>query len=274
MIKSKSSIFLKKKAKELKKEIITMAYNGHGAHISSSLSIAEVITVLYWDILYIKPKNPQFKNRDRFILSKGHAASSLFAALSQRGFFSKSILKTYGKDNNMFGVHPEHTVTGIEFSTGSLGHGLSVGCGMALAGKLNKQKYKVYVLISDAELQEGSIWEAALFASHHKLDNLYVFIDYNRVQAFGKTNEVTNVEPLEEKWSAFGWNVNQINGHNIKKLQKACRKKYFRNKPTVIILDTISGFGVSFMENEIKWHYSNLTNELYQQALKEIEETQ
>lgn len=272
MRKAKSPIFLKKRVKELKKDILTMAYYGHGAHISSSLSIAEIITVLYWDILNIKSNNSQFKNRDRFILSKGHAASSLFAVLSQRGFFSKSALKTYGKDNNIFGVHPEHIVPGVEFSTGSLGHGLSVGCGMALACKLDKQKYKVYVLISDAELQEGSIWESAMFASHHKLDNLYVFVDYNRVQAFGKTNEVTNLEPLNKKWSSFGWNVNKINGHDIKKLQKACRSKYFINKPTVIILDTIAGFGVSFMENEIKWHYSNLTRELYLQALKEIEE--
>ena len=271
---SKSIKFLKEKAKLLRKEIITMAYYGKGPHISSSLSIVDILTVLYWDILKISSKNVSSQKRDRFILSKGHAVSALYAILAHKSFFSKDLLKTYGKNSTILAGHPEHLVPGIELSTGSLGHGLSVGVGMTLASKLDNKSYRVFVLISDAECQEGTIWETVLLASHHKLNNLYTIIDYNKVQAFGKTNDVVNLEPFAKKWKAFGWNVLEIDGHDIKSLQRAFIVFPENKRPTAVICNTIAGKGVSFMENQIKWHYHNLDETLCKRALEEIEKIQ
>jgi len=260
------------KAKKLRREIIQMAFKGHGIHLSSCLSIADILVVLYWNILKIKPKNPDYPKRDRFILSKGHAASALYAILAQKGFFPKKILETYGQEGTLLGAHPEYkTLPGIELSTGSSGHGLSVGIGMALAAKLNSYPSRIFVLLSDGECDEGSVWEAALFAGHHCLDNLVVIVDYNKFQAFGKIKEVIDLEPFVNKWRSFGWVTKEIDGHNLKQLQKTFNSvPLLKNKPTAIIAHTIAGKGVSFIENKIEWHYFNLSDEQYKKAIKEL----
>lgn len=264
--------YLKKKAQELRKEIITMSFKGQRAHISSCLSIAEILTVLYFDILKLDPEKPDSPNRDKFILSKGHAACALYAILAQRGFFPKKYLATYGQENTQLGQHPEYgTIPGIELSTGSLGHGLPVGAGMALATKLNSYQSKIYVLLSDAECDVGSTWEAILFASHHKLDNLIAIVDYNKLQAFGRTRQVLNLEPFSKKWISFGWTVLEVDGHNPNKLSKAFKTvPKVKNRPTVLIAHTVAGRGVSFLENKLEWHYLNLDKTQYSQALEEI----
>lgn len=261
---------LENKAKKIRRKIIEVSFNANTAHISSSLSIVDILTVLYWDVLKINPKKLNDANRDRFILSKGHAVTALYAVLYYKKILSEELISSYGKNGTLLAGHPEHLVPGIELSTGSLGHGLSVGAGIAYANKIDNRKSKVYVLLSDAECQEGTIWESVLFSSHFKLNNLVAIIDYNKVQAFGKTNKVINLEPFAEKWKSFGWDVAEINGHNIKLLNKQLNKTSSKNKPRVIICHTVAGKGVSFMENKILWHYHNLTELEYKQALKEL----
>ena len=267
----KSISFLKKKAKKIRKEILSMAFATHGAHISSSLGIVEMLVTLYWSVMNSNPKLPTQKNRDRFILSKGHAVSALYAVLAEKGFLSKKLLKTYGKDGSSLLGHPEYGTPGIEFSTGSLGHGLSVATGMALAAKLDNKKYSVYTLLSDAECEEGTVWETALFASHHSLNNLCVLIDYNKLQAFGKTNEIINLEPLGDKWKSFGWHVIEIDGHDFSQLLFAFSSAAKSMIPTCIICHTIAGKGVSFIEDKVEWHYRNLTKEEYDKAVIAID---
>lgn len=264
--------YLKNITKQIRKKIIDMAYKGNGAHISSCLSITDLLVVLYWDILKINPKKPKELSRDRFILSKGHAASALYAVLAQKGFFQHRYLETYGSNNTFLGVHPEYdTLPGIEFSTGSLGHGLSVGAGMALAAKLNKLECRTFVLISDGECNEGSVWEGVLFSAHMKLDNLIIIIDYNKLQAFGRTKDIMNLEPFAAKWRAFGWATIELDGHNLKQLQKVFHSiPLVKNKPTAFIAHTIAGKGVSFLEDKLEWHYLNLKKEQYKMALEEI----
>ncbi|TSC95183.1 MAG: transketolase subunit A [Parcubacteria group bacterium Licking1014_1] len=256
-----------KTAREIRKNVLEMKFASQSSHIGSAFSCIDILTVLYFKILNINPKNPTSENRDRFILSKGHAASALYATLARRGFFSENVLKNYCQNGKKLAGHTtKDSVPGIETSTGSLGHGLPMGIGLALAGR---KKYKVFVLMSDGECDEGSNWEAALFASHHKLDNLIAIIDYNKLQAFGKTNEVLNLEPLKEKFIAFGWGVKEINGHNHTEIEKAllsCND----NKPNIIIANTIKGKGVSFMENKLKWHYKSLNENEYKKALEEL----
>jgi len=264
---------LKKIAKSLRKEIITMSYRAKKAHISSCLSIIDILTYLYWKEMKIRPKNPKWQKRDKFILSKGHAAPALFATLDYRGFFPKKLLENYGKNNSYLGMHPEaELVPGIEVSTGALGHGLSIGAGMALAEKINKTRTRVFVLVSDAECDEGTTWETILFAPQHKLNNLFLLIDFNRMQAFGKIEDVINLDPLKDKLISFGWNVYDVNGHDLGKIDVMFSKikKLSSDKPNAIILNTTAGKGVSFMENELKWHYQNLDEELYKMALEEL----
>lgn len=260
--------------KEIRKEILKMKFTSQSPHIGSALSCVDILTVLYFKIMNIYPKKPQAENRDRFILSKGHAASALYATLSQAGFFSKKILNTYCKDGSKLAGHAtKDCIPGIEASTGSLGHGLSIGAGMALAGKRDNKKYRVFVLISDGECDEGSTWEGILFANHHRLDNLVVVIDYNKLQATGRTNEVLNLEPFKQKWEAFGWGVREINGHNFDEIEKAlCGVPFKKNRPSVIISHTIKGKGVSFMENKLEWHYKSPNKQEYNSAIKELNE--
>ncbi len=261
---------LTSKSREIKKLILTISHNAQVGHIGSALSIADIVTVMYFDILKVFPRNPNNPNRDRFILSKGHAAAALYCALYLKGFISKNTLNSYCINGGSLGVHPEHGTPGVELSTGSLGHGLSVGCGMALAAKINKKNYRTFVLISDAECNEGEIWEAALFSGHHKLNNLTVIVDYNKVQALDKTVKVIDLEPFSEKWKSFGFNVINVDGHDLKKLHTALKTNNLL-KPTVLIAHTIRGKGIHFMEHKTQWHYLTTTKDQHEQAIDELE---
>lgn len=267
---------LKKLARLIKKDIIKISYQAHVGHIGSALSIADIITVLYYSTLNINPKKPLDKNRDRFILSKGHAAAALYSALHRKGYFSRQDLLSFCKEGGVLGTHPIRDLKlGIELSTGSLGHGLSVGTGMALGlrgGSRKKGKYpRVFVLISDAELNEGSTWEAVMFAAHHRLDNLIVIIDDNNFQAFGKAQEVINIQPIENKWSMFGWEYKVVNGHNIEDLFNTLNTLPFTpNKPSVIVAKTKTAKGVSFLEDRQEAHYLPLDKRGYKKALEDI----
>lgn len=260
-------------AKEVRKRVLEMIYRSSGAHIGSSLSCVDILTILYFKIIKIDPQNPLAPDRDRFILSKGHAVAALYAVLAKRGFFSEQNLETYCQDETkLVGHSTKGSVPGIEASTGSLGHGLSMACGMALAGKREKKNHRVFVLLSDGECQEGSNWEAALFAGHHKLDNLIGIIDYNKIQALGRTNEILNLEPLGKKWQDFGWSVKETDGHNFSEIEKALSEIPFENKkPSLLIAHTIKGKGISFIEDKLISHYKHFTKEEYEQALKELE---
>lgn len=264
---------LKKKSKELRKEVFNTICLGGGGHIPSSLSIIEILLVLYKRILRIEPKNPKAPNRDRFILSKGHAAVSLYAILADQGFFPKEELSKFGKKGSILGGHPDmHKVPGIEASTGSLGHGLPFGAGIAFAGKLDNKDYRVFVLVGDGECQEGSIWETAMFASQHKLDNLVVIVDYNKFQALDRVDKIVSLEPFADKWKAFGWEVKEVDGHNIAQLEEVLGcVPFVKEKPSLIIAHTIKGKGVSFMENVAIWHYRMPNQEELEIAGKDLD---
>ena len=262
---------IKQLANNIRKHAVTMTSLGGSSHIGSILSIADILAVLYGSILKYKSKNPKWIDRDRFILSKGHAGAGVYAALAECGFMPLEKLKTHYQDGSDLSGHVSHKgIPGVEFSTGSLGHGLPVASGMALAAKINKKKHRVFVLLSDGECDEGTTWESALFASHNKLDNLIVLIDYNKIQSFGRTNEILNLEPIEDKWKSFKWSTQRINGHNFYQLDKAIKIAYKAKIPSVIICDTIKGKGVTFMENNLKWHYKNVDKKELIAAKKEI----
>lgn len=259
-------------SKEIRKKILKMVFLSKSVHIGSALSCVDILTILYFGIMKIDPKRPLAQNRDRFILSKGHGAAALYATLAQRGFFAEKILETYCMDGGKLpGHNTKGYVPGIDTTTGSLGHGLAIGAGFALAGKMDNKKYRVFVLMSDGEQDEGAVWESALFASHYKLDNLIGIIDYNKIQSFGATNKVLNLEPLKEKWNSFGWVVKEAQGHDFNQIEKTLKKLPFsKNKPSMIIAHTIKGKGVSFMENKLEWHYHPPSEEQYDLALKEL----
>lgn len=271
-MKNLSAQFCKAKAREIRKATFSMVAKAKGGHLGSAFSIIDILTVLYFRILKINLKNPKDINRDRFILSKGHAASALYVTLAQKGFLKPGLLKNFLKDGSIFGVHPSSLdIPGIEFLSGSLGHGLCVGVGMALAAKHDRRKYKVYVLISDGECDEGSTWEAILSAAHFKLDNLVVIVDYNKIQAFGRVEEVMGLEPFKDKWKAFGFAVCEVDGHNPAQLISALENVPFvDNKPSAIIAHTIKGKGVSFMEDKIAWHYLTPNDKQLKIAIKEL----
>lgn len=248
---------LEKKVIEIRKSIFKTICKGGGGHIPASLCIVEILTVLYYKILKIDPNNPRDSDRDRFILSKGHAGVALYAILAERGFFDKSHLATFGKKGTILGGHPDmHKIPGVEASTGSLGHGFPFGVGMAKAAKLDKKDYRVFVLLGDGECQEGSIWEAALFAPQHKLDNLIAIIDYNKFQALDRLDNIVALEPIADKWKSFGWEVREVDGHNISQLESAFKLVPFKSgKPSLIIAHTKKGKGISYMEDVAIWHY-------------------
>lgn len=262
----------KKITYEIRKKILKMIYESQSSHIGSALSCVDILAVLYFKILTIKPESPLAEERDRFILSKGHAASALYATLAQRGFFSGDILDGYCIDGGKLPGHSTmNCAPGVEVSTGSLGHGLSMGAGMALAKKYDKEKSRIFVLISDGECDEGAVWEAAMSASHHKLDNLIAIIDYNKLQAFGRTSEVIGLEPLKDKWISFGWATREIDGHNYLEIEQSLSNIPFeKDKPNLVIAHTIKGKGVSFMEDKLEWHYKSPTKEEYNLAIKEL----
>ena len=257
-------------AKKIRSHVLKMTSKGKSSHVGSALSIADILAVLYTNI-NIDPKDPLNDLRDRFILSKGHAGAAVYAVLAELGFSSKKILDTHYQDGSILSGHVSHKgVPGVEFSTGSLGHGLSVAAGFALAAKRRSLKFNSYALLSDGELDEGSNWEAILFAPHHNLDNLTCIIDYNKLQSLTTVKETLNLEPLKDKLISFGWDIFDIDGHNHIDIQNALTAK--TNKPKFIIANTIKGKGVSFMENEVVWHYRSANEEELCKGLKELEE--
>lgn len=261
-------------AKKIRILALKMTNGGNSSHIGSIFSIADILAVLYNDVMNIDPKNPNWIERDRFILSKGHAGAGVYAALALKGFFSITKLKTHYKNGSDLSGHVSHKdVPGVEFSTGSLGHGLSVAAGMALAGSFKNEKHRIYTLLSDGECNEGSTWEAIMFSGHHKLDNLIAIVDYNKIQAMGTTYETMNPEPFADKWRLFGWDAFEIDGHNISELIKTFDTiNNSSGKPTVVIAHTVKGKNVSFMENNLLWHYRSAQGQEFENALKELED--
>jgi len=248
----------------LRRIVVETSYRANTGHISSALCICDIVSVLYGKIL----KNLPGPDRDRFILSKGHAALAQYSALYLRGLIQKTDLDSYCKDGTFFGVHPEFGTPGIEMTTGSLGMGLSVGVGLALSAKMKKSSWNVYVLISDAECNEGSTWEAVMFAAHHHLSNLTVIVDDNGMQAMGKTRDVLNLQTLESRFQSFGWNAQTVDGHDPSALETALTSHF--PEPRAIIAKTIAGKGVTFMEDRVEWHYLPLTQAQAELALEEL----
>jgi len=251
---------LDKRSKYLRGLVLRSLIGGDRGHFGSAMSIIEILRVLYDDIITFNPKKPYYERRDRLILSKGHACLALYALLADKKFIKINELDIASKFNSILGGHPESMkVKGVEASTGSLGHGLPIAVGMAISAKLKKQKHKIYAVLGDGEINEGSVWEAALCASKHKLNNLKVIIDSNKIQSYGHTKEVLNLEPLKDKWKSFGFDVSEVDGHNIKDLKKNFInfKKSKKNKPSVTICHTIKGKGFYFAENNPYWHHKN-----------------
>jgi transketolase len=244
-------------AHHIRTRTLQMINRARSSHIGSSFSMADLLAVLYNGILRVDPSRPDWPERDRFILSKGHACAALYVALAERGFFPDSWLDDFYQDGARLAGHATHVgVPGVEISTGSLGHGLPIACGMALAAKRDGGSYRIFVILSDGECDEGSNWEAALFAPHHRLDNLVVIVDYNKIQSLGTVKEILDLEPFADKWRAFGWAVQEIDGHNLQHIEQALTNVPAKtDKPTCVIAHTIKGKGVSFMEHKLLWHY-------------------
>lgn len=260
---------LENKAIQIRKELLQMIYNSGTGHTGGSLSSVDILVALYYEIMEIDPQNPKWELRDRFVLSKGHSVESYYTILADLGFFPKDELKYFCKFNSSLIGHPSFKVPGIEMNTGSLGHGLSIAVGMALAGKMDDKNYKVYVLMGDGELAEGSIWEGAMSANHYKLDNLVGIVDRNKLQISGDTENIMSLENLEAKWRAFGWSVITLDGNNIKELIKKLKEiPMDKDKPHVIIANTIKGKGVPFIENNPKWHHKVPNEEQLKEALE------
>ena len=246
-----------------------MIFNAKTGHTGGSLSSVDILVALYYEMMKIDPKNPKWEARDRFVLSKGHSVEGYYTILADLGFFPKSELKNYSKFNSRLIGHPSVKVPGVEMNTGALGHGLSVAVGMALAGKVDKKDYKVYVLMGDGELAEGSIWEGAMAAGHYQLDNLIGIIDRNHLQISGNTETVMSLENLKEKWHAFGWHVLTVDGNNIEELVKIFKKiPTAKEKPQVIIANTTKGKGIPFIENDATWHHKVPSEEQLKEALE------
>jgi transketolase len=257
---------------ECRKDVTNMIYHAKSGHIGGSLSSIDILVALYFETMNIDPLNLNLAERDRFLLSKGHSVEAYYVVLAKRGYLTKDELSTYGCFNSKFSGHPNIKIPGIEMSTGSLGHGLAVANGMAIAAKKDKSSHKVYVLMGDGELAEGSVWEAAMAAGNYGLDNLVGIIDRNRLQISGGTEEVMKLENLMEKWKAFGWHTREIDGHDMSQLVETFSNcPLTRGMPTMIIANTTKGKGISFMENQAKWHHGTLDEEQYQQAMKELD---
>ncbi|MBD3338563.1 MAG: transketolase [Candidatus Lokiarchaeota archaeon] len=264
----------KEYALKIRKHAIEMTHLGKSSHVGAVLSIADLLAVLYNDILNIRIDDPTWEERDRFLLSKGHAGAGIYAALAERGFLKTEVLKTHYQNGSLLSGHVSHKgIPGVEFSTGSLGHGLSVATGIALGAKLDKKSYRVFTLLSDGECDEGSTWEAILFAGHHKLENLVAIIDYNKIQSLDFVKDTLDLEPFVDKWESFGWSVSSIDGHDHGEIKSVLNNlPLSENKPNCIIANTTKGKGVSFMENTVLWHYRTPQGEEYERAMKELEE--
>jgi len=256
----------------IKRHGVEMTHTSRGSHIGAILSVADIIAVLYADILHVDPANPKKEERDRLILSKGHAGAAIYAALAETGFFPVAELSTHYADGSRLSGHVSHKgVPGVEFSTGSLGHGLPVAVGIALEAKLSNKPYHTYVVIGDGECDEGAVWEASMFAHHHQLSNLTVIVDYNKMQSLDFCEATLSLSPLDKKFESFGYNVLNLDGHNHEELRTAFRTKFEHDHPTLILAHTIKGKGISFMENNILWHYRTPQGEEYDAAVKELE---
>lgn len=261
------------KSIEYRKQLLTYIKKANAGHTGGSLSCVDILNVLYNKILNVSPENFGNPDRDRYIQSKGHSVEALYVALADRGFFPLSDLDALCKYESHYVGHPTRKVNGIEQNTGALGHGLSISVGIALAGKLDQRNYKVYTLLGDGELAEGSNWEAALSAAHYKLDNLVAIVDYNKLQITDHTSAVCNTDPIDEKFSAFGWEVTHVNGHDLDEMQHIFSTLPIRQgKPTVVIAHTVKGKGVSYMENVKKWHHGVPNDEMYEKAIEELNE--
>ena len=267
----KKIIELKKIANEIRKESIVMTHAAQSGHPGGSLSEADILAALYFYKLRVNPKNPKWEDRDRFVLSKGHASPGYYAALALKGFFNKKELESFRKINSMLQGHPELSTPGVDYAGGSLGQGVTVANGIAIAGKLDKKNYKTYVLIGDGEAQEGVVWEASMSAAFYKLDNLVYILDKNQVQQTGMTKDVMDIGNASDKWRAFGFNVIEINGHDMGQIVNALDKSdKSKGKPTMIIADTIKGKGVSFMELNHKFHGKAPNDEEFRKAMEEL----
>ena len=266
---------LEKKATELRKDIVTMICKSKSGHPGGSLSVIDILTALYYDVMNIDVANPKKEDRDRFVLSKGHAAPALYAVLADKGYINKESLGTLRQFGSPLQGHPDmKKVSGVEISTGSLGQGLSVANGMALASRLQNIPYRVYVAMGDGELQEGQVWEAAMTSAQYKLDNLTAFVDYNNLQIDGNVSDIMNVASVEDKFKAFGWNVLTIDGHNFQEILDAVEKaKECKGKPTMIVANTVKGKGVDFMENVCGFHGVAPTEEETKRAIEQLEKT-
>lgn len=267
--------YLTRKAYELRRDIIEQIHISKAGHVGGDLSVIDILTVLYFDIMNVSPENWTDPNRDRFLLSKGHCADALYVVLGEKGFYDKrEAIETFSAYQSRFIGHPNTDVPGIEINSGSLGHGLSIGVGMSLAAKMNGQTYRTYVVIGDGEMAEGSNYEAMMAAGHYKLDNLCATIDLNGLQISGTTDEVMTSADIADKFRAFGWNVIEVkDGNDCAQLKAAYEQaKEYKGKPTAVVAHTVKGKGVSFMENEKGWHHGVMTDEQYEQAVKDIEE--
>jgi transketolase len=260
-------------ARRIRAHCLRMTSRANASHIGSALSAADLLAVLYTSVLQFDVSRPEWPDRDRFILSKGHGCTALYAALAEVGYFPLERLETFYEDGSPLVGHATHKdVPGVEVSTGSLGHGLSLGTGMALAGRRDNRGFRVFCLLSDGECDEGSTWEPALFAPHHRLDNLVVIIDYNKIQSLGRVEEVIDLAPLAEKWRAFGWATEEIDGHDVAAIEEVfARLPFDPGRPSCVVAHTVKGKGVSYMEDKLLWHYRAPIGELLDQALAELE---
>ena len=258
-------------AAAIRAHTVQMVHRVNASHVGGGLSMADLLAVLYQDVLRVHPTEPQHPDRDRFILSKGHACAALYATLALKGFFPVEELQQFGQDGSRLMTHVSHKVPGVEFSTGSLGHGLGFACGKALAAKRQKKNWRVFAMLSDGELDEGSNWEAILFAPHHRLDNLVAMVDYNKIQSLGSVRDVLDLAPLAEKFRAFGWAVKEIDGHDHDAIHRALQTLPFEpGKPGCLIANTVKGKGVDFMENKLLWHYRTPNGEQVRLALEQL----
>ena len=258
-------------ALDIRRHALEMVHAVNASHIGGVLSMADLLAVLYSDVLRVRSDDPHWQERDRFILSKGHCCAGVYAVLALRGFMPLEELKTYGQDGSRLMTHISHKVPGVEFSTGSLGHGLPFGCGKALAAKRTGATWRTFVMVSDGELDEGSNWEAILFAPQHRLDNLVLLVDYNRIQSLGSVAEVLELEPLAAKFLAFRWSVREVNGHDHEAVRAALSSAPWESgKPSVLLAHTTKGKGVDYMENNLQWHYSAPKKEQLASALTQL----
>ena len=265
-------VFLKEMAAKVRLGALECVYNANSGHPGGSLSVADLLTYLYFEKMNINPQNPSDPDRDRFVLSKGHTSPALYSVLANRGYFSTDLLKTFRREDSILQGHPDmKNIPGVDMSTGSLGLGISAACGMALSAKVSGKQYRVYTALGDGESEEGQVWEAAMFAAHYKLDNLIAFLDFNGLQIDGPIVDVINPTPFDEKFKAFGWNVVVIDGHDFSEIDDAVNAcMSVKDKPSVIIMKTVKGKGVSFMENKVEWHGSAPNAEQYETAVADI----